>query len=152
MEVKENLELRNKQKQETIKRLKILEKEYLVHKNVLKEFKQNETIYYSESFGGFCNGILYWLRNQKEFVDKVKEIEKDHNIFVYHCILNHTTIGDMLSMLYVSSESDYWQDEQEQLKNDGYAEAYGWNLSFEMESEFGTIGINGVNGGLERRF
>lgn len=145
-------DLRTMQKHEALKRLEILKKEYLLHKNVLKEFKQDETIYYSESFGGFYNGILYWLKNQKEFVDKVKEIEKDHNIYVYHCILSHTTIGDMLSMLYVSSESDYWQDEQEQLINDGYADAFVWNLSFQMDSEFGTIGINGVNGGLERRF
>ena len=39
-------DLRTMQKQEALKRLGILEKEYLVHKNVLKEFKQNETIYY----------------------------------------------------------------------------------------------------------
>ena len=140
------------QKNEAMKRLEILEKEYNIHKNVLNEFKQNETIYYSENFGGIYNGILYWLKNQKEFIEKVKEIEKEHNIYVYHCVLSHTNIGDMLSMLYVSSESDYWQDEQEQLKNDGYADAYVWNLDFELNSEFGTIGINGVNGGLERRF
>lgn len=148
----ENKELREKQKQEAIKRLELLQKEYLLHKNVLKEFKQDETIYYSECFGGFYNGILYWLRNKPEFIEKVKEIEEEYNLYVYHCILNHTNMGDILSMLYVSSESDYWKDEQEHLINDGYAEAYVWNLSFEMDSEFDTIGINGVNGGLERRF
>ena len=41
-----NEELRNKQKQEVIERLKILQRNYLVHKNVLKEYKENETIYY----------------------------------------------------------------------------------------------------------
>ena len=85
----ENTELRNKQKQEAIERLKILQEEFIVHKNVLKEFKQDETIYYSENLGGAFSGILYWLRNKEEFVKKVKEIEEKRKIYVYHCILNH---------------------------------------------------------------
>ena len=148
----ENTELRDKQKQEAIKRLKILEKEYLVHKNVLKEFKQNETIYYSENLGGAFSGILYWLRNKKEFVEKVKEIEKTRNLYIYHCILNHyRDIGDVLTMLYVSEDEEFWEYEREELK-DGYASAYVWNISFEHYSEFGDIGIVGVNGGLVRRY
>lgn len=147
----ENIELRNRQKQEAIKRLEILEKEYLVHKNVLKEFKQNETIYYSENLGGAFSGILYWLRNKKDFVEKVKEIEEKRNIFVYHCILNHTEYGDLLSMMYISEDESFWEYEREELK-EGYAGAYVWNISFEPYSEFGNIGINGVNGGLVRRY
>ena len=67
-----NEELRNKQKQEVIERLKILQRNYLVHKNVLKEYKENETIYYSENFSGYMQGILYWLRNKPQYEDKVK--------------------------------------------------------------------------------
>ena len=40
--------LRALQKQEAVERLKILQDEYLLHKNVLKEFEEDETIYYSE--------------------------------------------------------------------------------------------------------
>ena len=148
----ENIELRNRQKQEAIKRLEILEKEYLVHKNVLKEFKQNETIYYSENLGGAFSGILYWLHNKKDFVEKVKEIEKKRNIYVYHCILNHyRDMGDVLTMLYISEDESFWEYEREELK-DGYASAYVWVMSFEHYSEFGNIGINGINGGLVRRY
>lgn len=148
----ENTELRNKQKQEAIKRLEILEKEYLVHKNVLKEFKQNETIYYSENLGGAFSGILYWVRNKKDFVEKVKEIEEKRNIYVYHCILNHyRDFGDVLTMLYISEDEEFWEYEKEELK-DGYASAYVWNISFEPYSEFGDVGIYGVNGGLARRY
>lgn len=148
----ENTELRNKQKQEAIERLKILQEEFIVHKNVLKEFKQDETIYYSENLGGAFSGILYWLRNKEEFVKKVKEIEEKRKIYVYHCILNHyKEFGDVLTMLYVSEDEEFWEYEREELK-DGYASAYVWNISFEHYSEFGDIGIVGVNGGLVRRY
>ena len=45
-----NKELREKQKQEALKRLEILEKLYGVHENVLREFKADETIYYSDKW------------------------------------------------------------------------------------------------------
>ena len=148
----ENTELRNKQKQEAIERLKILQEEFMVHKNVLKEFKEDETIYYSENLGGAFSGILYWLRNKKEFVEKVKEIEKTRNLYIYHCILNHyRDIGDVLTMLYVSEDEEFWEYEREELK-DGYASAFVWDISFELYSEFGDVGIYGVNGGLVRRY
>lgn len=146
-----NEELRNKQKQEAIKRLEILENEYLLHKNVLKEFKQDETIYYSETFNKLFSGILYWLRNKDEFIEKVNEIEEKRNIYVYHCILTHTAFGDLLTMLYVSNDEEFWDFEKEQLQ-DGYSSSYVWNMSFELDSGFGDVGINGVNGGIVRRY
>ena len=147
----ENEELRNKQKEEATERLKILEKEFGVHPNVLKEFKTDKTIYYSETITKFFRGILYWLHNKEEFVAKVKEIEQQHNIYVYHCIFSHTNFGDLLTMLFVSNDQDFWEFEREQLK-DGYAGVYVWNMSFEQDSAFGDVGINGANGCLVRRY
>lgn len=146
-----NEELRNKQKKEALKRLEILQTEYRMHPNVLKEFKTEEIIYYSETFNKVYSGILYWLHNKKEFVEKVKEIEEKRNLYVYHCILSHTNIGDMLTMLYVSDDEEFWEFEQEQLK-EGYSSAFVCNLTFELDSEFGEIGFDGVNGGLVRRY
>lgn len=145
-----NKELREKQKQEALKRLKILQKDYLVHKNVLKEFKENETIYYSENFGGYMQGILYWLHNKSQYVEKVKEIEEKRNIYVYKCILSHTNFGDILDCLYISSDEENWEYEREQLENDGIVDSYCINLSDEYCSEFCCIEIIGVNGGLAR--
>lgn len=113
----DNKELREKQKQEAIKRLEILQDYYLLHKNVLKEFKEDEIIYYSENFRGFQQGILFWLHNKQDFVNAVKEIEEKRSIFVYHCILNHyREAGDVLTMLYISSDEEFWEDEKEELK------------------------------------
>ena len=140
---------RNLQMQQAIERLEILEKEYLLHENVLKEFKEDGTIYYSENLGGAFSGILYWLENKNEYVEKVRKIEKERNIFVYHCILNHTIDGDLLTMLYISEYQDEWEYEKNDLKN-GCIDVYVCNLSRDIDSEFGSVQITGVNGGLVR--
>lgn len=49
----ENEELREKQRIEVIERLKILQKYYMLHQNVLKDFKADNTIYYSETINRF---------------------------------------------------------------------------------------------------
>ena len=141
-------DLRVLQKQEARKRLDILEKVYNLHPNVLTEYNQDETIYYSESINKLYSGVLYWLDNKSEFVDAVKEIENKCNIFVYHCILNHTEFGDWLSMLYVSDTPDNWQDEKLELKS-GTPFAYVYTFD-EFSSEFGPIEIASASGGLTR--
>ncbi len=140
---------RNLQMQQAIERLEILEKEYLLHENVLKEFKEDGTIYYSENLGGAFSGILYWLENKNEYVEKVRKIEEERNIFVYHCILNHTIDGDLLTMLYISEYQDEWEYEKNDLKN-GCIDVYVCNLSRDIDSEFGSVQITCVNGGLVR--
>lgn len=146
----ENKELRERQKKEALKRLEILQKEYLLHENVLKKFKENETIYYSENFGGFYSGILYWLQNRKDFINIISEIEEKRNIYVYHCILNHCRDIDVLSMLYISTDEENWEYERNQLKDDGHIDVCICDLSCEFYSEFGNVLITGVNGGLDR--
>lgn len=143
--------LRNLQKQQAIERLEILQKEYLLHENVLKEFKEDETIYYSENLGGVYSGILYWLTNKDEYVKQVKKIENETQIFVYHCILNHTIDGDLLSMLYVSKYKDEWEFEKSELTT-GCIDVFVCNLNRDIDSEFGSIQITGVNGGLDRMY
>ena len=142
--------LRELQKQEATHRLQLLEKLYNMHQNVLREFTSDETIYYSEKINkSFC-GILYWLNNKQEYVDAVKEIEQKYNIYVYHCILSHTEFGDLLDMLFVSSAQEEWEQEIEDLKT-GYVESYCYVFDGDT-SEFGTIKIKGVNGGLTREY
>ena len=140
--------IREKQKADAAIRLHMLEKLYTVHPNVLKEFKQNRTIYYSERINKTYDGILYWLKNKPEYVEAVKEIEKKYEIFIYHCILTHTHYGDWLTMLFVSNEPENWAEEKSRLMV-GYPEAYVYDFT-EFNSEFGTIEIKGVNGGLAR--
>ena len=141
-------ELRKLQKIEAEERLKLLQKQYKLHPNILKEYKQDGTIYYSERINKIYDGILYWLNNEQRYVDAVKEIEDKYNIYVYHCILNHTEFGDWLNMLFVSAEQEEWSDERRSLEK-GLIKVYVYDFS-EYGSEFGDIQIRGINGGLSR--
>ena len=53
---------------------------------VLKEFKENNTIYYSEYINQNIQGILYWVSNKDEYTEIVEEFEKKNNALVYHII------------------------------------------------------------------
>ena len=142
----ENKDLKEKQKLESIARLEILQNEYLLHKDVLQEFKEDGTIYYSENLGGAMSGLLYWLKNKSGYVEVVEEVQQEHNIFVYHCLLNHTEFGDILIMLYVSSGEKDWKSEQQELL-DGYINVCVYDLGLGYY-EFGQVEITGVNGGI----
>ena len=74
------------QKQGSLERLTILQKQYSLMETVLKEFKENKTIYYSEYINQNIQGILYWVSNKDEYTEIVEEFEKKNNALVYHII------------------------------------------------------------------
>ena len=90
--------LRQKQKEEALKRMSILK----IMKEVREDFEKNDRVYYSERQSAIFNATLYWLDNNADYVQIVKDFEKKHNALVYHCQLTHLTYGDNLSILYVS--------------------------------------------------
>lgn len=140
-----NLTLRQKQKAEALERMKSLK----LAKNVIKSFKDEGVIYYSENQGGPFQGILYWLSNEPDYVKLVDEFEKKYNSTVYHAELSHLVFGDCLSLFYVSDTEEEWEMDREDLQ-DGYAFVYVVNLDDPDCSEFGTIGVRPINGGVVR--
>lgn len=134
-------------KQECIERLKILEEQFGLLTNCRAEFKRKDTLYYSERTP--LGGILYWVDNKQELVDKVKEFEKDNKVKVYFCLLTYTEFGTLFDMLYVTDEKEYWEEEKEDLKL-GYAMSNCKNLTDDMMSDFGSIAIKGMSGGIIR--
>lgn len=139
------MNLKEKQKKEAIKRLKMLK----VMPNVIKDFEENGRVYYSERQNKIFNAILYWLDNEEKFVKIVEEKERKHNILVYHCQLTHTEFGDLLSLLYVSADEDNWEYERQDIQN-GITYCYVANLDCEYDSDWGTIGITPSQGGVLR--
>lgn len=126
------------QKQEAIKRMKLLK----LHENPIKEFEKDGKLNQSEH-----GGMLYWLdENQQEIV---KKFETEHNAVVYHVIHNYTDLGEMLALLYVSDSEEEWEYDIDDLKA-GYPIAYVINLDDEYCSEFGSIGVKPQFGGLIR--
>lgn len=139
------MNLKEKQKEEALKRMKMLS----LMSNVIKDFEKNGKVYYSERQNAMFNAILYWVDNEPKFAKIIQEKEKKNNILVYHCQLTHTQFGDLLSLLFVSDDEDNWEDERQELRN-GIAYCYVANLDCEYDSDWGTIGIKPSMGGVLR--
>lgn len=126
-------------KAEALKRMDILN----LHPNVIKEFKEQGVLNYSYSVLGF----LYWLTEETQA--RVNAFEKETGYLVYHVIEDETSIGRLITFLYVSADSDEWEQDKQDLR-EGFALAYVVNADDELCSEFGSVGLKSVNGGVAR--
>ncbi len=131
-------ELKEKMKQESITRLKMLK----LHKNVISDFKEEDKLNKSEG----TMAILYWLDDkEKEFV---KGLEKVYDVMVYHIIKTYTRdLGEVLDLLYVDKYENCWDEEKIFIK-DGYVRSY----TVSPFCESGDICIESKNGGLIRKY
>lgn len=143
-------ELRQLQKAEAIKRLELLK----LLPNVITDFKNNDTVYYSERQNKIFDGILYWISNNEDYERLVKEFEENYDALVYHAQLTRFSYGLCLSMLFVSKYQEEWKMEREAITNpyDGVIDTYAYvaNLNEPDFSEIGRIGIIRKNGGISR--
>lgn len=127
-----------KMKEEAIRRMQILK----FHPMVIEDFKEYGEVGYSFHIFGFC-----YLSEQEK--DQVRQFEKEYGYLVYYVIDSYTSIGRMLSYLYVSSNEEEWAQDRQDLK-DGCPIVYVKNIDDEILSEFGSIGIEMRNGGVIR--
>lgn len=122
---------------EAVKRMRSVR----LHRNVISEFKSEGKLNLSE-----C-GILYWLDpSQQEYVEA---FEKESGCVVYHVIHDMTSIGELLTMLFVSPEVEEWERDEAELMA-GTPFAYVENLSDPFCSEYGTVMVHPCIGGLVR--
>ena len=70
----------------------------------------------------------------------VENFEKKYDAIVYHVIHQWTNIGELYSLLYVSSYEEEWEADKEDLKNEQCL-AYVINIDMPTCSEFGSIGV-----------
>ena len=131
-----NVSIEDKKK-EAIERMKLLK----LHPNPIVEFKDDGVLNFSE------RGILYWI--DEEWMEKIREIEEEYNILVYHAIHNYTEFGELLSLLYVSDHRDEWEVDRADMEY-GYVFAYVINMDDPVCSEFGGITVKSRFGGLVR--
>lgn len=137
--------LKEKQKNEALKRMAMLN----LMPQVIKDFEKKDKVYYSERQNAIFNAILYWLDNEPNYVEIVKQFEEKHNCLVYHCQLTHMEFGDLLSLLYVSENEEEWEQDKKDLR-EGCAFSYVANIDCECYNDFGTIGIKPSQGGVLR--
>ena len=130
--------LREKQKQEAIERMKMLK----IYTQAIEEFEKEDVINVSEH-----GGILFWLDDEQQ--EMVKRFEEKYNSVVYHVIHNYTEFGELYSLLYVSQHENEWDYDKDDIKHN-LALCYVVNRDEENFSEFGSIGIRSQFGGLVR--
>lgn len=135
-------------KNECLRRMKELKLHDEGEFTCVGSFRKNEEVWKSE-----FHGILYWLDEEEK--QRVKEFEENHKgLKVYHIVKSHTEFGELLSLLYVNgrSEEEFEEDKQyfdEDIK-DGYIMSYTINLDDDFCSEFGSIIVQSMFGGLKR--
>lgn len=123
-------------KEEAIQRMKILK----LHPNVIAEFEKEGTLNKSE----LPIAKLIWLTEEEK--ELVKDEEKQNNFLVYHIIKTLTTdFGIVYDLLYVEENSDDWEIDKEDLKNDLVL-----SHTITEFQESGLIKIKKINGGLVR--
>ena len=129
-----------------IKREKAIElmKKLDIYKPYIKGFKNEDTVCYFENYGG------YWAYQEPGLIEKVKELEEQHNCLVYAITHEYTAIGEMYSFLIVTDYEEEWDTLLEKYGNQYYGFAYVWNVNDDMCSEFGTIALSSFGGGIRR--
>ena len=115
-----------------------------IYKPYIKGFKNEDTVCYFENYGG------YWAYQETGLIEKVKEIEKQHNCLVYAITHEYTSIGEMYSFLIITDYEEEWDTLLEKYGNQYYGFAYVWNKDDEDCSEFGTIALSSFGGGIRR--
>lgn len=142
--LQEKTNLKELQKVEAVKRMKMLK----LDKSVIKEFLQDGTIFYSERQNNIFQAVLYYVSDDEQLAKKVKEFEEEYNALVYHVQLTHTFYGKMYSFLYVSKSQDEWDYDIDDLKNN-CCYAFVWNNEIE---EIGLICVESEMGGIVRTY
>ncbi len=123
-------------KEEALRRMRLLD----MWENVVNDFDSNGTVYMSETAG-----IVYDLNNDaKKAVKKVT----DDGMLAYAVIRQNTTFGEVYTVLYVSTRTDEWIYEIP--TNKGWLMSYVYNASCDDMSEYGSVQVKQVSGGLVR--
>lgn len=129
-------------KQEALVRMNILK----LLPNVVREFTTEEKMKFL-NFSAYGRGILYQLND--ELLERVRNFEATYGFLVYHVIDDQTEIGRLITLLYISTEKEEWPTDQQDLR-DGCPMAYVINCDCDAFSEFGTVGVKPINGGVVR--
>ena len=117
-------------------------KKFGLVKECINAFREDGQVMKSE-----FNGILYELDDGE--LEFIKNFEETHECIVYHIIKSYTDFGTILNLLYVDEHIEEWEYFDEDLEC-GLTFVYAENLDDDFCSEFGSIGIKVMNGGLVR--
>ena len=124
--------------------LKIM-KELNIFEPYIKGFEKNDEVCYFERYAGF------WTWQDEDLQNKIKEIEEKYNCTVYAITHDYTGFGELYSFLIVTDYKEEWDELVCNYSTNEYsAFAYVWNKTDEDSSEFGSILVDCLGGGIRR--
>lgn len=82
-------------------------------------------------------------KKETELIKAINEFEKEYNAYVYHIVYSNTNIGQLYTMLYVSSHEEEWGSDRADIK-EKQLYAYVWNRTDNCCSEIGLVGIEKI--------
>lgn len=116
-----------------------------IYKPYINRFKSEDIPCFFENFGGF------YVDQEPEIYEKVKEVESSHDCLVYALTHEYTDFGETWSMLCVPKDTTFINDcLVPYSRNSYYAFAYVWNKAEELFSEFGDVVVRSFGGGIKR--
>ncbi|WP_315069279.1 hypothetical protein [uncultured Clostridium sp.] len=130
--------LRERQKNEAIKRMKKLN----LHENVLNEFEKENKLNISRA-----GGVLFNLIDKE--IKMVNEFEDESGNLVYHVIYNKKDFMELYTFFYISKNEEEWDLDMEDLDNN-IVVTYVLNVTNKLLSEYGDIKFKKSLGGLIR--
>ncbi len=116
-----------------------------IYKPYIEGYEENDQVCFYENFAGF------WVDQEPEIEEKMKEVEKKYNCTVYAITHEYTEFGECYDFLIVPDYPEEWDSLVcSNRKNEHYAFAYVWNKTDEWCSEFGTVAVKSFCGGIKR--
>lgn len=116
---------------------------YYQYTNSFKANKRRVTFF--ENYAGF------WIDQDQEAFQKMKEIEEKYNIIVYAVTHEYLEFGECWDFLFVPNNCTKKDGVITHYKNNtNFACAYVWNKTDEFLSEFGEILVASFGGGIKR--
>lgn len=121
-----------------------LMKEMDIYKPYINGFRESDKVCFFERFGG------YWIDQEPELHEKMKEIEEKYKCKVYAVTHEFTEFGECYSFLIVTDYPEEWDTLVYTEGNRHTAFAYVWNKDDEWCSEFGSVMVRSFGGGIKR--
>lgn len=115
-----------------------------IYKPYINGFKNEDKVCFFEMYGGF------WVYQEPEIEQKMKEIEAKYNCTVFAITHEITDYGEMWDFLIVTDYPEEWDDMVYSHGNVHTLLAYVWNKTDEELSELGDISVQSYGGGIRR--
>ena len=117
-----------------------------IYKPYIEKFKSEKTMpCFFENFAGF------WVDQEPEIYNKMKEVESEYGCLVYAITHEITNIGETWSMLCIPQSAEGIEDVLGSFNSrEYYAFSYVWNKMNPIFSEFGDIVVKSFGGGIKR--